>query len=123
MNTNFTGRIVLLYLFIFSFLLNFSAQYESELHKYGGGLMEMEARDSSSVASDLKQGGVSSKTTTDTVVASTLLSPHMDGYHIGGVPSQRPSILVQRPSLRPLQKWKGPDKISRIYGDWIDDVE
>lgn len=95
-----------------------------ELHKYGGGLLEMEARDSSSAASDLKQGGVSSKSPTDTVVASSLSTPHVDNlYHMGGVPSQRPSIVAQRPNQRPHQKWKGPDKISRIYGDWIDDFE
>ncbi|KAK9272337.1 hypothetical protein L1049_002708 [Liquidambar formosana] len=95
-----------------------------ELHKYGGGLLEMEGRDSSSAPSDLKQGGVSSKTTTDTVVASNLSVPHMDVYHMGvGVPSQRTSGVTQRLSQRPLQKWKGPDKISRIYGDWIDDIE
>lgn len=40
-----------------------------------------------------------------------------------GVPSEGPSIVMQRPGQRTHQKWKGPDKISRIYGDWIDDIE
>ncbi|XP_050232192.1 zinc finger CCCH domain-containing protein 12 isoform X2 [Mercurialis annua] len=73
-------------------------------------------------AADTKQG-VPSKTAADVVVASATSVPHSDVYHLG-VPSQRPpSILIQRPGLRTHQKWKGPDKISRIYGDWIDDVE
>ncbi|KAA8533453.1 hypothetical protein F0562_031113 [Nyssa sinensis] len=92
-----------------------------ELHKYGGGLVEAEGRDFSSAPPDSKQGGVSSMAT-DMVVASTLTMPRTDVCHMGlGVPSQRPSGMIQRPG--PLQKWKGPDKISRIYGDWIDDIE
>lgn len=83
--------------------------------------MENEVRDSS-VPSDNKQVGVPSKTSADTVVSSVPLVPHADIYHIG-VPSQRSSIVIQRPGQRTHQKWKGPDKISRIYGDWIDDIE
>ncbi|EEF34722.1 nucleic acid binding protein, putative [Ricinus communis] len=94
----------------------------AELHRYGGGLMESEGKDPSSVPADTKQGGVLSKTPADIVVASVASVPHSDVYHLG-VPSQRPSILMQRPGQRSHQKWKGPDKISRIYGDWIDDIE
>jgi hypothetical protein len=94
----------------------------TELHRYGGGLMDGENRDTASaVASDAKQG-VSSKNHADNVVASTPPIGQSDIYHIG-VPSQRPSIVSQRPGQRAHQKWKGPDKISRIYGDWIDDFE
>lgn len=96
-----------------------------ELHKYGGGLMDMDGRDACLSPSDFKQGGTSLKTT-DTVVASNHSVPHTDIYHMGvGIPSQRPSgmTMTQRLNQRPLQKWKGPDKISRIYGDWIDDIE
>ncbi|KAA8522042.1 hypothetical protein F0562_012644 [Nyssa sinensis] len=93
-----------------------------ELHRYGGGLVETEARDSSSVPLDSKQGVVPSKTPADILVASVTSAPHSDGYHVG-VPSQRLSNVIQRTGQRPHQKWKGPDKISRIYGDWIDDVE
>ncbi|WJX87794.1 hypothetical protein P8452_69948 [Trifolium repens] len=94
----------------------------TELHRYGGGLMEGENRDTASaVGSDAKQG-VSSKNHADNVVASTPPIGQSDIYHIG-VPSQRPSIVSQRPGQRAHQKWKGPDKISRIYGDWIDDFE
>ncbi|XP_042487731.1 zinc finger CCCH domain-containing protein 56-like [Macadamia integrifolia] len=92
-----------------------------ELHRYGGGLVEMEGRDSST-SPDSKQVAVSSKTQTDTVVTSATSVPHTDVYHMG-VPSQRSAALIQRQGQRPLQKWKGPDKISRIYGDWIDDNE
>lgn len=83
--------------------------------------METEVRDSS-VPCDNKQVGLPSKPSADTVVALVPSVPHSDVYHIG-VPSQRPSIVIQRPGQRTHQKWKGPDKISRIYGDWIDDVE
>jgi hypothetical protein len=93
-----------------------------ELHRYGGGLMETEARDPSSVPPEMKQGIMPSKTPADTVVASLNSAPHSDSYHIG-VPSQRLSNVIQRTGQRPHQKWKGPDKISRIYGDWIDDIE
>ncbi|XP_057970038.1 zinc finger CCCH domain-containing protein 56-like [Malania oleifera] len=93
-----------------------------ELHKYGGGLVEVEGKESSSAAPEPKQGGASLKTT-ETVVASTPTAPHSDIYHMGlGLPSQRPSGVTQRMGQRPLQKWKGPDKISKIYGDWIDDI-
>ncbi|KAF8379062.1 hypothetical protein HHK36_028489 [Tetracentron sinense] len=92
-----------------------------ELHKYGGGLVEIE-RDSSSAPPDSKQGGGSSKTPIDTTVSSNMSGPHTEVYHMG-VPSHRSSVVTQRPGQRPLQKWKGPDKISRIYGDWIDDNE
>ncbi|XP_015896943.2 zinc finger CCCH domain-containing protein 12 isoform X2 [Ziziphus jujuba] len=93
----------------------------AELHRYGGGLVDNEVRDSS-VSSDNKQVGVPSKTPADTVVSSVPSVPHPDVYHIG-VPSQRSSVVIQRPGQRTHQKWKGPDKISRIYGDWIDDIE
>nr|XP_008373587.2 zinc finger CCCH domain-containing protein 56 [Malus domestica] len=94
----------------------------AELHRYGGGLVEGETRDSSSVAPDNKQGAMLSKTPGDAVVVSVPLVSHSDVYHLG-VPSQRSSIVIQRSGPRAHQKWKGPDKISRIYGDWIDDIE
>ncbi|KAI9125352.1 hypothetical protein K1719_003968 [Acacia pycnantha] len=95
----------------------------AELHRYGGGAMEGENRDTvSATAPDTKQGGVPSKTPADNVVSSVTPVAHPDVYHIG-VPSQRSSIVIQRPGQRAHQKWKGPDKISRIYGDWIDDLE
>ncbi|KAA8525866.1 hypothetical protein F0562_007721 [Nyssa sinensis] len=93
-----------------------------ELHRYGGELVEPEAKDSFSGPLDPKQGAVPSKTSADTIVASVNSVPHSDGYHVG-VPSQRLSNVIQRTGQRPHQKWKGPDKISRIYGDWIDDIE
>ncbi|KAF3449422.1 hypothetical protein FNV43_RR10150 [Rhamnella rubrinervis] len=97
------------------------AHGQAELHRYGGGLVETEVRDSS-VPCDNKQVVLPSKPSADIVVASVPSIPHSDVYHIG-VPSQRSSIVIQRPGQRTHQKWKGPDKISRIYGDWIDDME
>ncbi|GFS32592.1 zinc finger (CCCH-type) family protein [Actinidia rufa] len=94
-----------------------------ELHRYGGGLAETEDRDPSSAPPEVKHGVVPSKTSVDTVVASFTPIPHSDGYHNIGVPSQRLSNVIQRTGQRPHQKWKGPNKISRIYGDWIDDIE
>lgn len=81
--------------------------------------MDSEVKDSST--SDAKQGAVLAKTSVDTVVVSAASVPHSDGYHIG-VPSQRLSNVTQKTGQRPTQKWKGPDKISKIYGDWIDDL-
>lgn len=83
--------------------------------------METETRDSSAAPPDLKQG-VLPKAPGDTLVASVPSAPHSDVYHVV-VPSQRSTIVIQRPGQRTHQKWKGPDKISRIYGDWIDDIE
>ncbi|KAF2315504.1 hypothetical protein GH714_039958 [Hevea brasiliensis] len=80
-----------------------------ELHRYGGGLVESEAKDAS-VPTEPKQGGVPLKTAAETVVASVTTVPHSDVYH-HSVPSQRPSsILIQRPGQRTHQKWKGPTK-------------
>ncbi|KAK6926188.1 Zinc finger, CCCH-type [Dillenia turbinata] len=94
----------------------------AELHKYGGGLVDADGRDISTAPADLKQGSVLSKSTNE---VSVLSSPHPDVYHVGvGGPSQRPTVVAQRVvGQRPIPKWKGPDKISRIYGDWIDDLE
>ncbi|XP_060204106.1 zinc finger CCCH domain-containing protein 56-like isoform X2 [Lycium barbarum] len=95
----------------------------AELHKYGGGLVEMDGTDSLSTPPDLKQGGVPSKAT-ENMAPSTTSAPHADVYHLGpGVQVQRPSGIVQRTGQRVIQKWKGPEKISKIYGDWIDDIE
>ncbi|TKY58538.1 Zinc finger CCCH domain-containing protein 56 [Spatholobus suberectus] len=94
----------------------------TELHRYGGGLMEGENRDAASAVATDTNKGVPSKASADNVVAAVTPIAHSDVYHIG-VPSQRPSIVIQRPGQRAHHKWKGPDKISRIYGDWIDDIE
>lgn len=85
--------------------------------------MEGENRDAASAVAGDTNKGVPSKASADNVVAAVTLVAHSDVYHIG-VPSQRPSsMVIQRPGQRAHQKWKGPDKISRIYGDWIEDIE
>ncbi|WCJ29130.1 Zinc finger CCCH domain-containing protein 12 [Euphorbia peplus] len=99
------------------------AHGSAELHRFGGGLVDTDIKDCLSSQADPKLGGVPSKAPTDAVVASANSVPHSDLYHHLGLPSQRSSILMQRPGQRAHQKWKGPDKISRIYGDWIDDFE
>ena len=34
------------------------------------------------------------------------------------------NAVTQKPNgVRVVRKWKGPDRISRVYGDWIDDIE
>lgn len=78
----------------------------TEVHNFGG--TDSEVKDSTP---DGKQGTGPAKTWVDTVVAS-------ENYH-SGVPPQRLSNVTGH---RPMQKWKGPDKISKIYGDWIDDL-
>lgn len=88
----------------------------AEMHHYGGGPTESEVKDSSTP--DVKQGSAAVRTTVDTLVSAV---PHSEGYHMG-IPSQRLSNAIQKTGQRPNQKWKGPDKISKIYGDWIDDL-
>ncbi|MBA0589081.1 zinc finger CCCH domain-containing protein 12 [Gossypium raimondii] len=91
----------------------------AELHRYRGGLGDAEIKDTNATLSDSKQGGAMPlRTPSDSVVASVPQLPVSDVYH-----SQRTSIVLQRPGQRTLQKWKGPDKISLIYGDWIDDIQ
>lgn len=82
----------------------------AELHRFGGGLVEEEGKIGTSTTPDTMQTGQG-----DTV--TSLVSP--------GVPSQRiSSAVTQKPNgVRTQRKWKGPDKISRVYGDWIDDIE
>lgn len=91
----------------------------AELHRYGGGLVEGDGKEFSS-PSDMKQGTVPSKSLGDTLVASVPSVPYADGYHMGT--SQRVPNM-QRAGQGLHQKWKGPDKISLIYGDWIEDLE
>ncbi|CAE6030836.1 unnamed protein product [Arabidopsis arenosa] len=82
----------------------------SELHTFGGGLVEGECKIGTSATPDTKQRG-------QVDIVTSLVSP--------GVSSQRTSSAVtQKPNgVRTQRKWKGPDKISRVYGDWIDDIE
>lgn len=94
--------------------------FNTELHRYGGGLVDSDGKEFSS-PSDTKQGTGLSKSPGDTLVASVPSVPYADGYHMGGS-SQRVSNM---PRAGPIlnQKWKGPNKISLIYGDWIEDLE
>ncbi|XP_010505048.1 PREDICTED: zinc finger CCCH domain-containing protein 28-like [Camelina sativa] len=82
----------------------------SELHNFGGGLVEGEGKIGTSTTPATKQTGQAN-------TVAHLVSP--------GVLSQRASSAVmQKPNgVRTQRKWKGPDKISRVYGDWIDDIE
>lgn len=102
---------------LFCFLVIHYSIFISELHNFGG--LDSEALDSSTP--DAKQGALPTKTSVDSMVPSLASTPHSDGYHLG-VPAQRLSNMGQKIGLRSTQKWKGPDKISKIYGDWIDDL-
>ncbi|KAL8028196.1 hypothetical protein ABFS82_14G140800 [Erythranthe guttata] len=88
----------------------------AELHQYGGGPLDSEVNDSTTP--DAKQWSTPAKTSVDSVLASV----NSDSYHIN-VPSQRLSSVTHKTGLRAGRKWKGPDKISKIYGDWIDDLD
>ncbi|KAK8978050.1 hypothetical protein V6N11_062850 [Hibiscus sabdariffa] len=93
----------------------------AELHRYRGGLTDAETKDSScTTPTESKQGvgGMPSKAPSETVSVPPLTLPLSDVFH-----TQRTSIVLQRPGQRTLQKWKGPDKISLIYGDWIGDIQ
>lgn len=94
----------------------------AELHRYGGGPVDIDAKDSPTSTDPNKQGIMPLKTPIESIVAGGSSVAHSDGYHVG-VPSQRLPGVIPRTGQRPFQKWKGPDKISRIYGDWIDDIE
>lgn len=98
------------------------------MHRFGGGLVEGEGKDGGvSSNPDIKQTVPNPKGHSDTM--TTLLSPgvvphHAEASYHSGVALQRASSAVtQKPGIRTHQKWKGPAKISRIYGDWIDDIE
>ncbi|KAH0911015.1 hypothetical protein HID58_034336 [Brassica napus] len=99
-----------------------------ELHRFGGGLVEGEGKDGGvSSNPDIKQTGPNPKGHSDTT--TPLLSPGVvphnadAGYHSGVALQRASSAVTQKPGIRTHQKWKGPAKISRIYGDWIDDIE
>lgn len=94
----------------------------AELHRYGGGLVELDPRDALGASSESKLAGALTKSLNDVVGGSNSSLSHGDVYH-SGVPSQRSTMANLRQIQRPAHKWKGPDKISRIYGDWIDDNE
>ncbi|GJN39607.1 hypothetical protein PR202_gb28736 [Eleusine coracana subsp. coracana] len=99
-----------------------AGEFRTELHKYGGGLVDLDNNAASTP--DSKQAGVSAKAPADAAAAANSIPPHADVYHLG-IQSQRSTLAGQRSGQvqRPIQKWKGPDKISRIYGDWIDENE
>ncbi|KNA14384.1 hypothetical protein SOVF_107930 [Spinacia oleracea] len=90
----------------------------AELHKFSG--LDGEGRDSPMPA-ETKPSGMTTKT--DTLTSPNLLTLPRQEYHHVGIPSQRSSSVPQAVGQRAAHKWKGPDKISRIYGDWIDDIE
>ena len=98
-----------------------------ELHKYGEGFVEGEA-----APTETKPAGMATKAQdvlSSATAATTISVPRTDFHHVGiGIPSQSQSQRTcsvsqsQVVGQRAVQKWKGPDKISRIYGDWIDDI-
>eukprot|EP01018_Ginkgo_biloba_P021367 Gb_34650 [translate_table: standard] len=97
----------------------------AELQKYGGGLLDLESgATSSGLPKDFKLNGTSSKSHMDPVIGPPYSLYNTDSY-IMGIPNQRSitNCQGQRQGQRTLPKWKGPDKISQIYGDWIDDNE
>ena len=105
--------------FVFSCTIAILSYYNyaisfTELHNHGG--LDSEVKDAST------QGEVATKTSVDSVLASVTSVPYSNAYHLG-VPAQRlPNVVQKTGGHRPTQKWKGPDKISKIYGDWIDDL-
>ncbi|KAG0475715.1 hypothetical protein HPP92_015401 [Vanilla planifolia] len=92
----------------------------AELHKYGGGLVEIETRDASASTPESKLSNKAPNEASN--LASNNSIPNADIYHMG-VPPQRSNSLHHKQTQRTLQKYKGPERISRIYGDWIDDNE
>uniref|UniRef100_A0A1J3I998 Zinc finger CCCH domain-containing protein 12 n=1 Tax=Noccaea caerulescens TaxID=107243 RepID=A0A1J3I998_NOCCA len=99
----------------------------AELHRFGGGLIEEgEGKDGVSPNPEVKQTGPNPKgQSSDSTTLPSPGVPHLvDAGYSNGIALQRASSAVtQKPGIRTHQKWKGPAKISRIYGDWIDDIE
>ncbi|CAA7026614.1 unnamed protein product [Microthlaspi erraticum] len=100
----------------------------AELHRFGGGLVEEgEGKDGVSPNPEVKQtvGASPRGQSSDTTTLPSPGVPHQaEAVYSSGIALQRASSAVtQKPGIRTHQKWKGPAKISRIYGDWIDDVE
>ncbi|CAM8880915.1 unnamed protein product [Rhodiola kirilowii] len=91
----------------------------AELNQFGGGPAVVESKGSSVVQADSNL----SKMPGDFIVASATAPASQADIYKTGMPSQRPSCAIQGQTQRIHQKWKGPNKISRIYGDWIDDVQ
>eukprot|EP00252_Welwitschia_mirabilis_P020720 TRINITY_DN5130_c0_g1_i1.p1 TRINITY_DN5130_c0_g1~~TRINITY_DN5130_c0_g1_i1.p1 ORF type:complete len:367 (-),score=52.79 TRINITY_DN5130_c0_g1_i1:460-1560(-) len=96
----------------------------AELQKYGGSISDADVADiAGSLHNDSKQTGTPSKVHVE--AGSAPASSSFNSENLVAASSTRSvgSLLNQRPGQRTVAKWKGPDKISRIYGDWIDDNE
>ncbi|KAL0428874.1 UNVERIFIED_CONTAM: Zinc finger CCCH domain-containing protein 12 [Sesamum radiatum] len=91
---------------------------ETELRPYGGGLPIPEAKDFSSCGT--KGGAVPAKASAGFMNAPTSSVPH--SYCVGA-PSRRLSVMMKRPGETPTWRWNGPENTSKVYGDWIDDLE
>ncbi|KAG8391825.1 hypothetical protein BUALT_Bualt01G0227300 [Buddleja alternifolia] len=83
-----------------------------------GGLVKPEVNDSSTY--DTKHGPELAKASASTVDKSVPCVPH--SYRIGAPSRKLPKVMHKTGEI-PTRRWKGPDKISKIYGDWIDDLE
>ncbi|PIN22845.1 hypothetical protein CDL12_04441 [Handroanthus impetiginosus] len=89
----------------------------AELRCSGGTLMNTEVKNSS--IPDTKQGEVPAKASVGTLDAPAPSVPY--SYHTG-VPLQKLPNMIRKTTEVPIRRWKGPDKISKIYGDWIDEL-
>lgn len=80
--------------------------------------MNREAKGSSTF--DTNQVAIPAKASVGIVDAPATCVPH--SYRIGG-PLRRLPNVIQKTGELPIRRWNGPNKISKIYGDWIDDLE
>ncbi|GLJ29883.1 hypothetical protein SUGI_0590760 [Cryptomeria japonica] len=97
----------------------------AELQKFGGGIADADNGDASvGPRNDLKQTGTLTKSQMEAGSGQATSVYNTDNFVIG-TSNQRSigSFLVQKQGQKILPKWKGPDKISKIYGDWIEDNE
>ncbi|GLJ43555.1 hypothetical protein SUGI_0906100 [Cryptomeria japonica] len=113
----------------YNYTMGFSNQRSigniQELQKYGGGLLDSEnGAISAGLRNDFKQIAPSMKPHTESAVGPQYSVFNTDNYTMG-ISNQRSigNIQGQRQGQRDFPKWKGSDKISQIYGDWIDDNE
>lgn len=98
--------------------------FVAELHRFGGGLAESEGKSPTTPSESKQQVSAPPKPAADAAIGVVTIIPHTDNSYLSAaVPSQKLSnVMIQKTGQRPHLKWKGPDKISKIYGDWIDDL-
>ena len=95
--------------------------YCMKLQKYGGGFLDGENGDiPGGLRNDSKQSGTLPKAHVDAGAGPSSSVYITDNYAVNSNQRSMGNFMSQRQGQRVFPKWKGLDKISRIYGDWIE---